>query len=107
MPCSVPYALIKSLSKYVVESVPDAACSMMRDSFFAFCFHLFHRVVKKEVNQNSIDVGIGMCLLDLPPYQLNTPNTTSCNNVNKRYPTIRMKSDFYLVVGSPTCFRFQ
>lgn len=85
MPCSVPYALIKSLSKYSAESVPDAACSMMRDSFFARCFHLFHCVVKEEVNQDSIDVSIGMCLLDLPPYQLNAPNTASYNNVNKRH----------------------
>ncbi len=54
---------------------------MMRYRFLAVPLHLFHSVIKEEINQNRINVRFWVLPLDLPPNQLDTPNATRCSSL--------------------------
>lgn len=43
--------------------------------FLTIAFLFLQRIVQKEVYQNCVDLGLRMRLDDLPPEQLDTPNT--------------------------------
>lgn len=40
-------------------------------------FPLLHRIIQKEIYQNSVDCGFRVVSLDLPPDQFNTPDATT------------------------------
>lgn len=58
--------------------VPDAPCSMVWDCLLASSLLLFHTVVEEEIDQYSVDMGIGVLPLNLAPNQLDTPDAASC-----------------------------
>jgi len=59
-------------------SVPYASCSVMRDALLASCLYFLDGVIKKEVNQDGVDVDIRMVSFYLPPDEFNTPDAASC-----------------------------
>jgi hypothetical protein len=62
----------------------------MREWFLACCFELFHLVVEEEVDQDGIDVGVGVQSFYFPAYQLDTPDTTSCFKLATEHIILRV-----------------
>lgn len=62
-------------------SVPYAPGPMMRDGFLSFGFHLLHKVVQEEVDQDGVDLDLGVVPFDLSPDQFDTPDAAGCIRV--------------------------
>jgi len=50
---------------------------MVWDRWYTVGFFLLHGVIQEEVDQDCINIGFGMVLLDLLSDQLNTPDATA------------------------------
>lgn len=53
---------------------------MVGKGFLASGFHLFHLVIKEEINENGVDVGVWMSSHDFPPNELYTPYAACCSS---------------------------
>lgn len=53
---------------------------MMRDGFLSFGFHLLHKVIQKEIDQDGVDLDLWMVPFDLSPNQFNTPDAAGCDS---------------------------
>lgn len=58
-------------------SVPNTSCSVMRYRLVARLLQLLHGVIKEEINQNGVHLGLGMLSDYLSSQQLDAPNATT------------------------------
>lgn len=59
------------------RSIPDAPCPVMRQGFLPVPFQLLHGIIQVKVYQDCVDIRFGVLSLDLPPDQLDSPDTAS------------------------------
>jgi hypothetical protein len=47
---------------------------MVWETVLPIFLQLFHGIIQKEINQNGIELGLWVCLLNLPLDQFHTPD---------------------------------